>query len=117
MVDFFFVRIGLVIGFADAFGDNFLITFAMTRVLAIDALHTSGILQEISAKCTAHDIVELLSHELVPLLLVDLFFLLTNSTLSIKTNVKRTSIFHLFGWQLLARLSQWIFVNTYQNSW
>jgi hypothetical protein len=97
MVDFFFVRIGLVIGFADTFGDDLWITLAMARVFAIGALHTSRILQEIPTKRTAHDVVELLSNELVPLLLVDLFFLLANGTLTIKTNVKRTSIFHLFG--------------------
>jgi hypothetical protein len=89
--------IGLVIGFADTFGDDLWITLAMARVFAIGALHTSRILQEIPTKRTAHDVVELLSNELVPLLLVDLFFLLANGTLTIKTNVKRTSIFHLFG--------------------
>lgn len=44
MIDLFFVGVGLVVGFADTLGDDLLITFAVTSVLAVSTLHTGRIL-------------------------------------------------------------------------
>ena len=83
VVDLFLVRIGFVVSFADTFGDDFGVAFLMACVLAISALHACRILQEIPTKGTTHHVVELLPDELVTLLFVDLFLLLSKSTLSI----------------------------------
>jgi hypothetical protein len=91
MVDLFFVWVGLVVGFADAFGDDLGIAFGVTSVLAISTLYTGRVLEEISAKCTAHDVVELLLDELVSLLLVHHFFLLANGSLAVEANIERSS--------------------------
>ena len=97
VIDLLLVRVGLVIGLADTLGDDLGVTLAMTGVLAIRTLHACGILEEFSTQRTAHDVVELLSDELVALLLVHLFLLLANGTLTIKTDVKGTAILQLFG--------------------
>ena len=97
VIDFFFIRISLVVGFADTLCDNFRIALAMASVFTVLTLHTSGILEEFSAERTAHNIVELLSNEFVSLFLVDFFFLLANSTLTIQTNIERSAILQLFG--------------------
>jgi hypothetical protein len=88
MINLLFVRICLVVGFADALRENFWITIAMTSVFAVFTLHTRAVFEEFAAKRTAHDIVELLRDELVAL---------TNSTLPIKANIEWSTIFHLFG--------------------
>lgn len=44
MIDFFFVGVGLVVGFTDTLGDNLLITFAVASILAVSTLHTGRIL-------------------------------------------------------------------------
>ena len=98
MIDFFLIRIGLVVGFTDTFRDDFRVTFAMASVFTILALHAGGIFEELPAERTTHDIVELLGNEFMSLFLVDLFFSLTNRTLSIETNVEWPAIFQLFGW-------------------
>jgi hypothetical protein len=97
VVDFLFVRIGLVVGLADTLGDNLGIALFVTGVLAIRTLHACGILEEFSTKRTAHNVVELLRDELVTLLLVDLFLLLAHGTLTVKTDVKGTTVLQLFG--------------------
>lgn len=92
MVDFLLVWIGFVIRLADTLGDDFRVTFFVTRVLAICTLHACSILQEISTESATHNVIELLCNEFVSLFFMDLFLLLANSTLSIETNVKWPSI-------------------------
>lgn len=98
MVDLFLVGVGLVVCLADTLGNNLRVAFTMASILAVCALHTRGVLEEISTQRTAHDVVELLGDELVTLLFVDLFLLLPNSTLSIETNVEWTTILQLLGY-------------------
>jgi hypothetical protein len=74
----------------------------MAGVLAVRTLHACGILEKFSTQRTAHDVVELLSDELVTLLLVHLFLLLTHGTLTVETNVEGTTILQLFGCVQLA---------------
>lgn len=97
MINLLFVRICLVVGFADALREDFRITTAVASVFAIFTLHTRAVFEKFAAKRTAHDIVELLRDELVALFFVDFFFPLTNSTLPIKANIEWSTIFHLFG--------------------
>lgn len=98
MVDLLLVGIGFVIGFADTLGDDLRITFTVTSVLAISTLHTGCVFQEIAAKSTAHDVVELLRNELVSLLLVDFFLLLADSTLTVQSNVEWSPVLQLLGY-------------------
>lgn len=118
VIDLLFIRISLVVGLADTLGDHFGITLAVAGVLAVGALHASSVLQEITAKSTAHNIVELLCDELVTLLLVYLFFLLADSSLSIETDVEWSSILQLLGYRggqrrrILRGKLEW----TYQSS-
>lgn len=98
MVDLLFVGVGLVVGLADTLGDNLRVAFAVAGVFAIRALHARSILEEFSAQRTAHDVVELLGNELVTLLLVNLFLLLADSTLTIETNVEGTAVLKLLGY-------------------
>src|SRR5215471_15980861 len=88
VVDFLLIWVGFVVGLAYAFGNNLWIALLVTSILAIRTLHTCGILQEISAERTAHNVIELLRNEFVSLFFMYFFFLLTDRTLSIKTNVK-----------------------------
>lgn len=60
VVEFFFVRVCLRIGFTDTLGNHFGIAFLMTSIFAIFALHPSRIFEKISAQSAAHDVVELL---------------------------------------------------------
>ena len=96
MVDLLFVGVRLVVGLADTFGNDLGITFGVAGVLAIRALHAGRVFEEVSAECTAHDVIELLLDEFVALLLVDLFLLLPDRTLSVKTNVKGSFAAGLF---------------------
>ncbi len=110
VVESFFVRICFCVGFADALGDDLMIAFLMACVLAIRTLHASRVLEEISAQGASHDIVELLLNELVSILLVHFFLSLANGTLAIETDVKWSSIFGLFHWDLLAATGKLISV-------
>ena len=101
VVDFLLVGVGLIVGFADTLCDHFGVTLAVASVLAVLTLHTGGIFQEIATKSTTHDVVELLRDEFVTLLFVDLFFSLADGTLSIETDIERTTIFQLFGYPML----------------
>jgi hypothetical protein len=87
VVDLLFVRIGFRIALADTLGDDASITLGVTGILAVFALHTGRILEEISAKRTAHDVVELVLNKLVAVHLVDLFLALSNSALSSQTKI------------------------------
>lgn len=99
MVDLLFVRVRFVIRLADTFCHHFRIAFFMTSVFAICALHSSSVFQEVSTKSATHNIVKLLSDKLVALLFMDLLFLLAHGTLSIKTDIERSSILKLFGYR------------------
>ena len=90
MVDLLFVWVRLVICLADAFCDDFRIAFGVAGVLAIRTLHAGRILEKVSTKRAPHNIVKLLFDELVALLLVHLFLLLANSTLSVEANIEWT---------------------------
>lgn len=48
VVDFLFIRIGLIIGFADTLGNNLRVTLAVAGVFTIRTLHSGGILEEFS---------------------------------------------------------------------
>ena len=97
MVDFFLIRISLVVRFADTLGDDLGVTLLVAGVLAVSTLHTGSVLEEISAKGAAHNVIELLRDKLVTLLLVDFLLLLTDSTLTIETDIERSSVLQLFG--------------------
>lgn len=97
VVDFLLVGIGLVVGLADTLGDDLGVTLAMASILAVGTLHTRCVFQEVAAKRTAHNIIELLRNELVALLFVNLFLSLSDSTLAIQSNVEWSSILQLFG--------------------
>ncbi len=99
MVDFLLIRVGLIIGLANTFGDNFGITLLVACVLAICALHTCSIFEEIPAKGTTHNVIELLRNEFVSLLLMNFFLFLADSALAIKTDVKLPSSFYLFRYR------------------
>ena len=98
MIDLFFVGVGLVVGFADTLGDDLLVAFPVASILAVSTLHTGRILQKVAAKGTAHDVVELLRNELVSLLLVDFFLLLSDGSLTVQSNVEWTAILQLLGY-------------------
>lgn len=96
VIDFLFVWVCFVVGFADTFGDDFGVTFGVTRVLAVCALHSSRVFEEVTTERAAHNIVKLLLDKLVALLLVHFFFLLAHSALTIETNIEGTSSTGLF---------------------
>lgn len=87
VIDLFFVRIGFGVALADTLGDDARIALVVASILAVFALHASRIFEEISAKRTAHDVVELVLDKLVAVHLVDLFFALSNSALSSQTKI------------------------------
>ena len=96
VVDLFLVRIRFVVCFADTLGNHFRITFGMASILAVRTLHSCRVFEKVAAQSTAHDVVKLLLDKLVSLLLVHDLFLLTNSTLSIQTDVEGTTSTGLF---------------------
>lgn len=97
MVDLFFFRVCFVVCFADTLGDHLGVALAMASIFAVGTLHSCSVFQEVAAKSTAHDIVELLRDELVTLLLVNLFLLLSDGTLAIETNIEWPSVLQLLG--------------------
>lgn len=97
VVDLFLVGVGLVVRFADTLGHDLGVALAMASVFTIRTLHARGVLEEFSTERTAHNVVELLCDELVALLLVNLFLLLTHGTLTIETNVEGAAILQLLG--------------------
>ena len=66
MVQLLLVRISLCVRFAYAHGDYFPIALLVAGVFAILTLHASRVFEELPAESAAHDIIELLKHELVP---------------------------------------------------
>lgn len=88
MIDLLLIRISLRIGFTDTLRNHARVTFRVAGVLAVLALHTGRVLEEVAAKCTSHDIVKLLRHELVTEHLVDQFLTLANGSLTVKSNIE-----------------------------
>ena len=82
VINLLFIRIGFGVGLADTLGDDLWIAILVARVLAVRALHAWSILEQIATVCTTHDVVKGLQCKLVAILLDDVFFLLTDSTLS-----------------------------------
>jgi len=97
MIELLFGGIRVRVGLADTFRDHLGIAFLMACILAIFALHTSGIFEEVAAERASHDVVELLNHKLMAVQLVDLFFALANSTLAVEPNIERSPVFVMFG--------------------
>ena len=92
VVDLLFIRISLGIALADAFRNDRRVTFSVTKILAIFALHACRVLKEVAAQCTTHNVVELVLHELVSVHLVDFLLSLTDSALSPKTKVDWSAV-------------------------
>jgi hypothetical protein len=87
VIDLLFVRIRFRIALADTLGDDAGVALGVAGILAVFALHTRRILEEVSAKRTAHDVVELVLYKLVAVHLVDLLLALSNSALSSQTEI------------------------------
>lgn len=85
MVDLFLLGIGLGIRLADALGDNTRVALRVASILAVLALHTGRVLEEVTTESTAHDVVKLPLHKLVAVNIVNLLLPLTNGTLSAQT--------------------------------
>lgn len=90
VINLLFIWIRFVICLADTLGDDFRIAFSVAGVLTILALHAGRVLEQVSAESTSHNVVKLLLDKLVALLLVNLFFLLSDSALSIETQIQRS---------------------------
>ena len=86
MIDPLSVQIGLGAQFADTSANDLWVALLMASVLAIYALHASS--EKVSAKCAAHDVVEGLHCELVPVLFDYMLFFLPDGTLTIETNIR-----------------------------
>lgn len=97
MIEFLFGGICVSVGLADTLCDYLGIAFLMACILAVFALHTSGILEEVAAERASHNVVELLNHKLMAVQLVDLFFTLANSSLTVEPNIERSPVFVLFS--------------------
>ena len=83
------VGIGLGVGLGYTFRDYLAVALLVACVLAVSALHTSSIFEEVSTICTSHDVIKLLLHELVTILLVNLFFALSYRSFATQSNVER----------------------------
>ena len=96
VVDLLLVRVGLVIGLADALGNDLGIAPSVTQILAVGTLHTSSVLQQLTTEGTAHDVVELLINEFMALLLGNNLLLLPNGTLAIKSSIVHAAAARVF---------------------
>jgi hypothetical protein len=97
VVELGLVWVGFGIGLSDTLGDNLRITLLVTRVVAVGALHTGGILEEFTTESTTHNVVELLLDELVSVLLDDIFFTLTNGTFATKAKIEGLFVAGVLG--------------------
>ena len=88
MIEFLLIRVGFGVGFTDAFGDDFGEAALVAEILAVLTLHPGGVLEELAAERTAHHGVELLVHELVPVLLLDLLFALTHRAFAAQAHIE-----------------------------
>jgi hypothetical protein len=98
VVDLLLVGIRLVVRLANTFRDNFGVALSVAGILAVGTLHSSSVFQEIAAKRATHDVVELLRDELVTLLLVYFLLPLSDRTLTVETDVERSSVLRVLGW-------------------
>ena len=90
----------------------------MASVLAVLALHSSCIFEELSTKRTAHDGVELLGHKLVTVLFLDFLFALAYGTFSVESEVKSSFAFVVFRCLIISELTYLRPVaRSYRNSW
>jgi uncharacterized protein (UPF0212 family) len=96
VVELGFVRIGFGVGLCDTLGNDLGIALFVAGVVAVSTLHACRVFEEIAAERAAHDVVELLLHELVAILFDDLFLALTNSSLATKTDVERLLVVSVF---------------------
>lgn len=99
VVDLLFVGVRFVVGLADTLGDDLWIALSVTGIFTVGTLHAGSIFQEITTKCTAHDVVELLSDKFVTLLLVNLLLLLSDGTLTVETDIEGAAILQLLGYR------------------
>ena len=95
VVDLLLVRVGFSIRLADTLGDDAGVALRVTCVFAVLTLHSRRVFEEIAAKSTTHDVVELPLYELVAVHLVNLFFSLTDGALSVETEIERMTILGL----------------------
>ena len=49
MVDFLFVWVGLGVRLADTLGNDFVVAFLMTGILAVGTLHTGCVFEKVAA--------------------------------------------------------------------
>ena len=96
MIYLLFIGVCFRVGFAYTLRDYFRIAFLVASIFAVFALHPSGILEKLFTQSTAHDIIELLQHELVSIKLVYFFFALANGSFTVETNVEWSPVFGLF---------------------
>ena len=68
----------------------------MTSELAILALHACRVFEEVTTKCTAHDVVELLQYKFMSVKLMDFLLALSYGAFSVETDIERPAILHLF---------------------
>lgn len=97
MVDLLLLWVGLSVRFTDTLRDYTGITLSMTGVLAVLTLHSGRVLEEVAAKSTSHDVVELLRYKLVAVHLVNKLLALTNSSLTVEAEVEWTTILDLLN--------------------
>ena len=102
MIQFLFIGVGLRIRLANTLGYDFCVALFVTRIFAIFTLHTRRILEEVPTKSTTHDVVELLKNKFMAVKFVNFFFALSDSTFTVKTNIKGSPVFDLFRCALLA---------------
>ena len=88
VIELLLIWICFRIGLADTFCDDFGIAAFMTEVLAVFTLHAGCVLEELSAKSTAHDAVKLLVDELVAVLLLNLLLPLADSAFAPEADIE-----------------------------
>ena len=88
MVQSLFVRVCLCVGFADTFCNDLSIAVPVASILAIFALHSSGVFEKFAAKRAAHYAVELLCNKFMAILLHYFLFALAHSSFSVQAQVK-----------------------------
>lgn len=96
MIDLLFIRIGFGIRLADALRNHLLVTTLVAGILAICALHTSRVLEEVTTERATHYVVECLRGEFVAILLDHVFLLLPDCTFTTQTYIESFPLLDLF---------------------
>ena len=96
MIQLLFIRVGVCIRLANTFGDNLGIAFLVAGILAVLALHSSRIFEEVPTKRATHDVIELLKDKFMTVKLMYLFLSLTDSAFAIQPDIKRSLVLDLF---------------------